>query len=197
MRKKDFFKRNKSLIIISIIFIIFVIVGSCLNKMDSSNLDNISNQIGKISSYYDGNINKKDFIFTNIKEYIRYLGLIGLGTLFFFTYPVAIIVFIVKAMSIGYTINTSIILLGFSSFKMCIIVFLKNIVIVPMSIILIELSIGYIKSVYKQLKKNRQDSIVSLGKEFVLNLIIIMCASIILQSILNIISISIIQFLAR
>ena len=197
MRKKDFYKRNKSLIIISIIFIIFVIVGSCLNKMDSSNLDNISNQIGKISSYYDGNINKKDFIFTNIKEYIRYLGLIGLGTLFFFTYPVAIIVFIVKAMSIGYTINTSIILLGFSSFKMCIIVFLKNIVIVPMSIILIELSNGYIKSVYKQLKKNRQDSIVSLGKEFVLNLIIIMCASIILQSILNIISISIIQFLAR
>ena len=197
MRKKDFYKRNKSLIIISIIFIIFVIVGSCLNKMDSSNLDNISNQIGKISSYYDGNINKKDFIFTNIKEYIRYLGLIGLGTLFFFTYPVAIIVFIVKAMSIGYTINTSIILLGFSSFKMCIIVFLKNIVIVPMSIILIELSIGYIKSVYKQLKKNRQDSIVSLGKEFVLNLIIIMCASIILQSILNILSISIIQFLAR
>ena len=197
MRKKDFYKRNKSLIIISIIFIIFVIVGSCLNKMDSSNLDNISNQIGKISSYYDGNINKKDFIFTNIKEYIRYLGLIGLGTLFFFTYLVAIIVFIVKAMSIGYTINTSIILLGFSSFKMCIIVFLKNIVIVPMSIILIELSIGYIKSVYKQLKKNRKDSIVSLGKEFVLNLIIIMCASIILQSILNIISISIIQFLAR
>jgi len=197
LRKKDFYKRNKSLIIISIIFIIFVIVGSYLNKMDSSNLDNISNQIGKISSYYDGNINKKDFIFTNIKEYIRYLGLIGLGTLFFFTYPVAIIVFIVKAMSIGYTINTSIILLGFSSFKMCIIVFLKNIVIVPMSIILIELSIGYIKSVYKQLKKNRQDSIVSLGKEFVLNLIIIMCASIILQSILNIISISIIQFLAR
>lgn len=197
MRKKDFYKRNKSLIIISIIFIIFVIVGSCLNKMDSSNLDNISNQIGKISSYYDGNINKKDFIFTNIKEYIRYLGLIGLGTLFFFTYPVAIIVFIVKAMSIGYTINTSIILLGFSSFNMCIIVFLKNIFIVPMSIILIELSIGYIKSVYKQLKKNRQDSIVSLGKEFVLNLIIIMCASIILQSILNIISISIIQFLAR
>ena len=197
MRKKDFYKRNKSLIIISIIFIIFVIVGSYLNKMDSSNLDNISNQIGKISSYYDGNINKKDFIFTNIKEYIRYLGLIGLGTLFFFTYPVAIIVFIVKAMSIGYTINTSIILLGFSSFKMCIIVFLKNIVIVPMSIILIELSIGYIKIVYKQLKKNRQDSIVSLGKEFVLNLIIIMCASIILQSILNIISISIIQFLAR
>ena len=197
MRKKDFYKRNKSLIIISIIFIIFVIVGSCLNKMDSSNLDNISNQIGKISSYYDGNINKKDFIFTNIKEYIRYLGLIGLGTLFFFTYLVAIIVFIVKAMSIGYTINTSIILLGFSSFNMCIIVFLKNIVIVPMSIILIELSIGYIKSVYKQLKKNRQDSIVSLGKEFVLNLIIIMCASIILQSILNIISISIIQFLAR
>lgn len=53
------------------------------------------------------------------------------------------------------------------------------------------------KNVYKQLKKKRQDSIVALGKEFVLNLVIIMCASIILQTVLNIISISIIQFLAR
>ncbi|WP_455541885.1 stage II sporulation protein M [Intestinibacter sp.] len=197
MRKKDFYKRNKSLIIISIIFIVFVVGGSYLNKIDSSNLNKMSSQIDEIRAYYNGNINIKDFVFTNIKEYIRYLGLIGILSLFFFTYPIAIIVFIVKAMSIGYTINTSVILLGLNSFKMCIIVFLKNIIIVPMSIILIELSIGYIKSVYKQLKNKRQDSIVSLGKEFVLNLIIVMCASIILQSILNIISISIIQFLAR
>lgn len=197
MRKKDFYKRNKSLIIISIIFILFVVIGACLNKIDSSNLNNMAKQIDEINAYYNGNVNKKDFIFTNIKEYIRYLGSIGILTLFFFTYPLAILVFIIKAMSIGYTINTSIILLGLSSFKMCIIVFLKNIIIVPMSIILIELSIGYIKSAYKQLKKKRQDSIVSLGKEFVLNLLIIMCASIILQSILNIISITIIQFLAR
>ncbi|MBU5335138.1 hypothetical protein [Intestinibacter bartlettii] len=197
MRKKDFYKRNKSLIIISIIFILFVVLGACLNKIDSSNLNNMAKQIDEINAYYNGNVNKKDFIFKNIKEYIRYLGSIGILTLFFFTYPLAILVFIVKAMSIGYTINTSIILLGLSSFKMCIIVFLKNIIIVPMSIILIELSIGYIKSVYKQLKKKRQDSIVSLGKEFVLKLLIIMCASIILQSIFNIISITIIQFLAR
>ncbi|MDO5010775.1 MAG: hypothetical protein Q4E31_08120 [Intestinibacter bartlettii] len=197
MRKKDFYKRNKSLIIISIIFILFVVLGACLNKIDSSNLNNMAKQIDEINAYYNGNVNKKDFIFTNIKEYIRYLGSIGILTLFFFTYPLAILVFIVKAMSIGYTINTSIILLGLSSFKMCIIVFLKNIIIVPMSIILIELSIGYIKSVYKLLKKKRQDSIVSLGKEFVLKLLIIMCASIILQSIFNIISITIIQFLAR
>lgn len=197
MRKKDFYKRNKSLIIISIIFILFVVIGACLNKIDSSNLNNMAKQIDEINAYYNGNVNKKDFIFTNIKEYIRYLGSIGILTLFFFTYPLAIFVFIVKALSIGYTINTSIILLGLSSFKMCIIVFLKNIIIVPMSIILIELSIGYIKSAYKQLKKKRQDSIVSLGKEFVLNLLIIMCASIILQSIFNIISITIIQFLAR
>ena len=115
----------------------------------------------------------------------------------FFTFPISIIVFIVKAISIGYTINTSVLLLGLSSFKMCIIVLLKNIVIIPMSIILIELAISYIKNVYKQLKKKRQDSIVALGKEFVLNLVIIMCASIILQTVLNIISISIIQFLAR
>ena len=179
MRKKDFYKRNKSLILISVIFILFIVVGSCINKIDSSNLEDMSSQIGEI------------------KEYIRYLGSIGIFTLLFFTFPISIIVFIVKAISIGYTINTSVLLLGLSSFKMCIIVLLKNIVIIPMSIILIELAISYIKNVYKQLKKKRQDSIVALGKEFVLNLVIIMCASIILQTVLNIISISIIQFLAR
>ena len=197
MRKKDFYKRNKSLIIISIIFIIFVVVGSYLNKIDSSNLDNISNQIRKISSYYDGNINKKDFIFTNIKEYIRYLGLIGICSLFFFTYPIAIIVFILKAISIGYTVNTCILRLGFNSIKMCTIIFLKNIIIIPISIILVILSIEYVKNIFKQLKKKRQDSILSLGKTFLFNLIIIMFISIILQSLLNIIGIGIIQFLAR
>ena len=188
MRKKDFYKRNKSLILISVIFILFIVVGSCINKIDSSNLEDMSSQIGEIKSYYNGNISIKDFTITNIKEYIRYLGSIGIFTLLFFTFPISIIVFIVKAISIGYTINTSVLLLGLSSFKMCIIVLLKNIVIIPMSIILIELAISYIK---------RQDSIVALGKEFVLNLVIIMCASIILQTVLNIISISIIQFLAR
>ena len=149
----------------------------------------MSSQIGEIKSYYNGNISIKDFTITNIKEYIRYLGSIGIFTLLFFTFPISIIVFIVKAISIGYTINTSVLLLGLSSFKMCIIVLLKNIVIIPMSIILIELAISYIKNVYKQLKKKRQDSIVALGKEFV--------NSYILQTVLNIISISIIQFLAR
>ena len=177
MRKKDFYKRNKSLILISVIFILFIVVGSCINKIDSSNLEDMSSQIGEIKSYYNGNISIKDFTITNIKEYIRYLGSIGIFTLLFFTFPISIIVFIVKAISIGYTINTSVLLLGLSSFKMCIIVLLKNIVIIPMSIILIELAISYIKNVYKQLKKKRQDSIVALGKEFVLNLVIIMCAS--------------------
>ena len=184
MRKKDFYKRNKSLILISVIFILFIVVGSCINKIDSSNLEDMSSQIGEIKSYYNGNISIKDFTITNIKEYIRYLGSIGIFTLLFFIFLISIIVFIVKSISIGYT-------------KMCIIVLLKNIVIITMSIILIELAISYIRKVYNQLKKKRQDSIVALGKEFVLNLVIIMCASIILQTVLNIISISIIQFLAR
>ena len=126
MRKKDFYKRNKSLIIISVIFILFIVVGSCINKIDSSNLEDMSSQIGEIKSYYNGNISIKDFTITNIKEYIRYLGSIGIFTLLFFTFPISIIVFIVKAISIGYTINTSVLLLGLSSFKMCIIVLLKG-----------------------------------------------------------------------
>ena len=89
----------------------------------------MSSQIGEIKSYYNGNISIKDFTITNIKEYIRYLGSIGIFTLLFFTFPISIIVFIVKAISIGYTINTSVLLLGLSSFKMCIIVLFSTLLI--------------------------------------------------------------------
>ncbi|MGM9534190.1 MAG: hypothetical protein ACI3VR_03015 [Intestinibacter sp.] len=194
MGKKD---KNTGLIIVSLIFMLFVVVGVCLNKFDSCNVENISIQIGEIRNYYSGNIDIKDFIFMNIKEYTRYLGSIGILSLLFFTFPLAVIVFVVKAISIGYTINTCILMFGFSSIKMCTIVFLKNIIMIPISIILIILSIQYVKNIFKQLKKKRQDSILSLGKRFLFNLIIIMFSSIILQSLLNIIGISIIQFLAR
>ena len=69
MRKKDFYKRNKSLILISVIFILFIVVGSCINKIDSSNLEDMSSQIGEIKSYYNGNISIKDFTITNWNIY--------------------------------------------------------------------------------------------------------------------------------
>ena len=80
MRKKDFYKRNKSLILISVIFILFIVVGSCINKIDSSNLEDMSSQIGEIKSYYNGNISIKDFTITkknieNIRLIEEYLSL--------------------------------------------------------------------------------------------------------------------------
>ena len=138
MGKKD---KNTGLIIVSLIFMLFVVVGACLNKFDSCNVENISIQIDEIRNYYSGDIDIKNFIFMNIKEYIRYLGSIGILSLLFFTFPLAIVVFVVKAVSIGYTINTCILMFGFSSIKMCTIVFLKNIIMIPISIILIILSL--------------------------------------------------------
>lgn len=197
MAKKDFYDKNKNLIIISLVFVVFVIIGSCLNKINSNYINNISTQVTEIYNYYSGDISIKNLVFVNIKEYIRYLSYIGILSLFLFTFPLALLVFILKAMSIGYTVNTCVLLFGLKSFKMCSIVFLKNIVIAPVSIILMLLSIEYVKNGFKLLKKKRQDSILSLGKEFLLNLIIIMFISIILQSMINIIGIGIIQFLAR
>ena len=80
LRKKDFYKRNKSLILISVIFILFIVVGSCINKIDSSNLEDMSSQIGEIKSYYNGNISIKDFTITkknieNIRLIEEYLSL--------------------------------------------------------------------------------------------------------------------------
>ncbi|MGN1031876.1 MAG: hypothetical protein ACI4PU_00300 [Intestinibacter sp.] len=197
MVKKDFYKKNKSLVIISVIFMAFVIIGACLNKFDSCNIKNLSFEIDELRTYYSSDIDIKNFILINIKEYIRYLASIGILSLLFFTFPLAVMIFVVKAVSIGYAVNTSVLLLGFSSIKMCVIIFIKNIVIIPVSIILMILSIEYVKNIFKQLKNKRQDSILSLGKRFLLNLIIIMFSSIILQSLLNIIVVAIIRFLAR
>ena len=172
-------------------------IGACLNKFEGDNLLSVSNKIENLSSYYNSDINIKDLILLNIKEYIRYLGLIGILSLLFFTFPIAVLIFVFKAISIGYSVNICVLLLGFKSIKMILIIFLKNIIIIPVSIILMVLSIEYIKNIFKQLKKKRQDSILSLGKKFLLNLIIIIFISVILQSLLNIIGMSIIQFLAR
>lgn len=190
-------KKDKILIVISFIFVIFVVIGACLNKFEGDNLLSVSNKIENLSSYYNSDINIKDLILLNIKEYIRYLGLIGILSLLFFTFPIAVLIFVFKAISIGYSVNICVLLLGFKSIKMILIIFLKNIIIIPVSIILMVLSIEYIKNIFKQLKKKRQDSILSLGKKFLLNLIIIIFISVILQSLLNIIGMSIIQFLAR
>ncbi len=196
MRKKDFYKTNKNLIIISIIFIVFTIVGSCINKFISLDMLDISVEIDKLVNFYSGDINIKAIILENIKEYIRYLGLIGIFILFFFTFPLAIIIFIFKAISIGYTINICMLLLGFKGIKMCLIIFIKNIILIPISIILIIISIEYIKNIFKMLKKKKQESILFLGKRYLLNLLIILVISILLQSILNIISMAIFKFLA-
>lgn len=190
-------KKDKILIVISFIFVLFVVIGACLNKFEGDNLLSVSNKIENLSSYYNSDINIKDLILLNIKEYIRYLGLIGILSLLFFTFPIAVLIFVFKAISIGYSVNICVLLLGFKSIKMILIIFLKNIIIIPVSIILMVLSIEYIKNIFKQLKKKRQDSILSLGKKFLLNLIIIIFISVILQSLLNIIGMSIIQFLAR
>ena len=197
MGKKDFYKKNRVLIIVSCIFILSVVIGACLNKFEGYNTENISIQIDELKNYYSSDIDIKNFIFMNIKEYTRYLASIGILALLFFTFPLSVFVFIQKGVSIGYAVNTCVLLLGFGSIKMCLIIFIKNIVIIPISIILIILSIEYIKNIFKQLKNKRQESILFLGKRFLFNLIIIMFGSIILQSLLNIILISIIQFLAR
>lgn len=195
MRKRDFYKKNKNLIIISLIFVIFTIVGSFINKFINFDMVDISAQIDKLSNYYSSDININSIIFENIKEYIRYLGLIGIFSLFFFTFPLAVGIFIFKAISIGYTINTCILLLGFKSIKLCIIIFMKNIILIPVSIILIIMSIEYIKNIFKVLKNKKQDSILFLGKRYLLNLLIVIVISVLVQSLLNIISISIFKFL--
>lgn len=198
LRRNMYCKSNERLIFISFIFVLFIIVGAFLNKVYGNEIDSVSKEINALISYYNNNeaINMKDILLLNLAEYIRYLGLIGIFSLFFVTYPLAIIVFILKAVSIGYTINSCFLLLKFKSLKICILMLLKNIIVIPFSIILIMISIEYIKNISKELKKQDKESILFLVKRFLLNLVIIILISVVIQSILNIVSVRIIQFLA-
>lgn len=199
LQRNKYSKKNTRLVLISSVFILFIIVGAFINKIYANQIHTVLEDINGLMAYYNdkSKINLIDIIYLNIGEYIRYLGLMGIFTLFFVTFPLAIIVFISKAMSIGYTINSCFLLLKFKSYKICMLILFKNIIIIPFSIILLAISIEYIKNIHKELKKNNKEGILFLVKTFLLNLIIVIFVSVLAQSILNLIIITILQFLAR
>lgn len=193
MSKKGIYKDN--IILVGLIFLIFVILGAFLNKFNFTYISNLSFQIEDILNYYNADINVLDAVAANLKEDIRYLVLIAVLTLSFIGFIAALIVFLIRALSIGYTINTCILVLKLKSIKICFLVFMKNLIIIPTAFILFTLSIQYIKNIYKQLKKGKQESILFLGKKYLYKASIVIILGIVLQLFLNIIIISILKFL--
>ena len=199
IRKRDSLKISKEIIYLSIIFIIFVLIGTYLNKIVLNGQDIVLDSINDLNNYYSqgSNINVRDVVFSNLRENIFFLGSIVIFTLFVFTFPLAIISFLLKGVSIGYTINSFILLIKLKSIKMILIMVIKNFIIIPGAILLLAISFYYIKNIYEEYKKGRKEGILFLGKRYLLNGIIVIIICTVVQMLLNAISIGILQFLVR
>ena len=199
IRKRDSSKISKEIMYLSIIFIIFVLVGTYLNKIFLNGQDIVLDSINDLNNYYSqgSNINVRAVVFSNLRENIFFLGSIVIFTLFVFTFPLAIISFLLKGVSIGYTINSFILLIKLKSIKMILIMVIKNFIIIPGAILLLAISFYYIKNIYEEYKKGRKEGILFLGKRYLLNGIIVIIICTVVQLLLNTISIGILQFLVR
>lgn len=199
IRKRDSLKISKEIMYLSIIFIIFVLIGTYLNKIFFNGQDIVLDSINDLNNYYSqgSNINVRAVVFSNLRENIFFLGSIVIFTLFVFTFPLAIISFLLKGVSIGYTINSFILLIKLKSIKMILIMVIKNFIIIPGAILLLAISFYYIKNIYEEYKKGRKEGILFLGKRYLLNGIIVIIICTVVQMLLNAISIGILQFLVR
>ncbi len=199
IRKKDNYIISREIIYIGVIFIIFTAIGTYLNKIFTNGQDIVLDSINSLNSYYSqgSNIDIGAVVFSNLRQDIMFLGGIVLSTLFVVTFPLAIISFLLKGLSIGYTINSCILLMKLKSIKMILLMVIKNFIIIPGAILLIVISLYYIRNIYEEYKKGRREGILFLGKRFLLNGIIIIIICAFLQLLLNAVSTGILQFLVR
>lgn len=199
IRKRYDLKISKEIIYLSIIFIILVFIGTYLNKFLPNGQDIVLDSINNLNEYYSqgSDINVRAVVFSNLRENIVFLGSIVLFSVFVFTFPLSIISFILKGLSIGYTINSFILLIKLKSIKMILIMLIKNFIIIPGAILLMVISFYYIRNIYEEYKRGRKEGILFLGRRYLLNGIIVIIICIFLQLLLNVISIGILQFLVR
>ncbi|HBG5343847.1 TPA: stage II sporulation protein M [Clostridioides difficile] len=196
-RKNDFRELNRQIIIIGLLFMMSIVVGSYINKVLPGSSSNILNNINPAVEYYNLNISIKDTVIQNLKSDAIFMGSIALLSLFVVTIPAVLVAFVLKGMSIGYTINSCILALKFKSIKMILIILFKNLIIIPCAIILALISLSYFKEMVYEFKKKNIKNMQFLIKRYILNIIIIIALSLGLQLILNTASIGIIKFLAK
>ena len=196
--KNYFIEINKQLIVIGLIFLTSVVMGTYLNKIWPDYQSKIINSINPIIEYYNSKISVKNIVIANLKSDIVFMVFISLAMLMLVTFPIALLIFLVKGISMGYTINSIILAMKLNGIKFILITISKNLIIIVGSIILILVSINYIKEVIFEFnRKKDKNKIIFLVSRYVLNSIIVLAITISLQTLLNTVIISIIKFLVR
>lgn len=196
---KNYFREiNKQLIIIGVIFLTAVVMGTYLNKIWPDYQSKIATSVNPIVEYYSSKISVKNTVIANLKSDISFMMGISLTALVVVTFPIGLLIFLLKGISMGYTINSIILSMKLKSIKFVLITISKNLITIVGSIILILISINYIKQILFELKKNRnKNTLIFLFLRYILNSIIVLAITISLQALLNTVIISIIKFLVR
>lgn len=187
-RRTTLDKIIKDMIIISSLFILFVILGSLLNKIFPQYTEVISNNITYTNSYYDSGMKIKEVLMSNFKMDLSLLAGMSICTLSIILAPIALIIFAVKGLSIGYTINTFIIAMKASSFKMLCVTLIKFSIVLPGMIILALISLKYFEEFIKNVRKQNKTNCTYLMKRYIINSFLIIMISVSAQTILNAIS---------
>ena len=187
-RRTTLDKISKDMIIISSLFILFVILGSLLNKIFPQYTEVISNNITYTNSYYDSGMKIKEVLMSNFKMDLSLLAGMSICTLSIILAPIALIIFSVKGLSIGYTINTFIIAMKASSFKMLCVTLIKFSIVLPGMIILALISLKYFEEFIKNVRKQNKTNCTYLMKRYIINSFLIIMISVSAQTILNAIS---------
>lgn len=195
-KKRNIFEvLNNEIIIISVIFIIFVVIGACINKFYPEAQNSIAINVSGANEYYNSDVNLKNILISNLKSDILFLSGIAICTLTIVLLPISIGIFILKGLAIGYTINSVVLALKINSLKIILITLAKSIIILPGILILSIVSLKYITHIVNEIRKNNKSKIAFLCKRYALNSSIIIIITTSSQFIINAISIATLKFL--
>ena len=195
-KKRNIFEvLNNEIIIISVIFIIFVVIGACINKFYPEAQNSIAINVSGANEYYNSDVNLKNILISNLKSDILFLSGIAICTLTIVLLPISIGIFILKGLAIGYTINSVVLALKINSLKIILITLAKSIIILPGILILSIVSLKYITHIVNEFRKNNRSKVAFLCKRYALNSSIIIIITTSSQFIINAISIATLKFL--
>lgn len=195
-KKRNIFEvLNNEIIIISVIFIIFVVIGACINKFYPEAQNSIAINVSGANEYYSSDVNLKNILISNLKSDILFLSGIAICTLTIVLLPISIGIFILKGLAIGYTINSVVLALKINSLKIILITLAKSIIILPGILILSIVSLKYITHIVNEIRKNNRSKVAFLCKRYALNSSIIIIITTSSLFIINAISIATLKFL--
>lgn len=194
-KKTQFEKSTKLIMLFMLMLTISITFGVYLNKLFPQAQQSMAENINSTVDFYNTNIDLSQVLFSNFKSDLIFTSSIYLSTVFLVTFPIAFLSLMLKGVSIGYTINTFILAFQLDASKIVSLTLFKNIILIPGSFILLLFSLNYFKEALQIYKSNNKDKMKFITKKYTLSSIMLIAAIIIVQALVNAISIGAMQIL--